>query len=502
MERNSRIGLGILLLAASLGVAGDVLLRDGPIGIGGFLATVALAVGFALLIQRLELPLRGAGYWIGGAVPLLALVLVWRASPPLILLTIFSITVGLVAAAMSAHRRPLESSGAWDLGVSWIATAAHAWLGIVPLVGKVQWGQIGWRPWNSTSGAVLRGAALAVPPLVVFAALFMSADAAFATHLTNLVRVDLELVMSHVVLAAVLTWLAAGYLFWVVLGDSSRVPRGESLGVRLGMLEVLIVLGSIILLFIAFIAVQSTYLFGGEEMVQATTGLTYAEYARSGFFEMAVAAGLVLPLLLFGIWAVRDEPTRRQRMIRGSAMLLVVLVFVIMGSAMLRMQLYQSAYGLTLPRIYATALIVWLAVVFTWFIATVLRGRARRFVAGAVVTAMAGVLLLAAMNPEARVVDANAERARSGASFDAAYAMRELGPDAVPALVAALPTVPAQDACVVAHHLVQEWGSGSREAQMESWRSWNLARARARDAVRENEATLRGLACAPAPRPG
>ena len=44
-------------------------------------------------------------------------------------------------------------------------------------------------------------------------------------------------------------------------------------------------------LFLAFVIVQLAVLFGGHDRVLRTTGLTYAEYARSGFWQLLAVAG-------------------------------------------------------------------------------------------------------------------------------------------------------------------------------------------------------------------
>jgi hypothetical protein len=77
--------------------------------------------------------------------------------------------------------------------------------------------------------------------------------------------------------------------------------------------------------------------------------------------------------------------------------------------------------------------------------------------------------------------------------------VRELSADAVPTLVAALPSLMEADRCATAHWLVQQWGTDAERDRGDDWRTWNYARATARRAVRENEAMLRGVACEPAP---
>ena len=49
---------------------------------------------------------------------------------------------------------------------------------------------------------------------------------------------------------------------------------------------VAIVLAALDLLFLVFVLVQFRYLFGGDAVVQVTAGLSYADYARRGFFEL------------------------------------------------------------------------------------------------------------------------------------------------------------------------------------------------------------------------
>ena len=64
------------------------------------------------------------------------------------------------------------------------------------------------------------------------------------------------------------------------------------------MSEIGPVLVAVDFLFLGFLLVQVRYLPGRSELVGALTGLSYAEYARRGFFELVTVAALILPLLL------------------------------------------------------------------------------------------------------------------------------------------------------------------------------------------------------------
>jgi hypothetical protein len=484
------------MIAAALGLVGELLLRVEPWGVNAPLAALALGAAYVTLARGAGRT-TGAEWWLLSAAAFAA-VFAWRESGPLLFLSVLSVIVSLGAASLAAHGRPLRASGTWAVLAEGVAMGLHTAFGAILLPFEIRRDSIAWGPWHSPTGGVIRGVMLAILPLVVFGVLFMSADPAFETMVMDLVRFDIELVASHVVLFGVFSWLAAGYLAWLLLNDGARVPSIERIGARLGVLEVGVVLALVTLLFVTFIAIQSTHLFGGEALVQRTTGLTYAEYARSGFFELVVASFLLLPLLLAAVWLVRDEPSAGRRVVQLLAGALVVLIYLIMGSALYRMRIYQEAYGLTQLRFYTTSFMAWLALVFMFFVGTVLRGRPQRFIGATVVTALAAVLLLAAVNPDARIAAANVTRAGAGAELDHAHLQGELGADAVPILLASLAQLPPADRCQVAEWLTRRWGTEARRDSDGDWRTFNWSRWRARALVRGQEPRLLALRCAPA----
>jgi len=337
-------------------------------------------------------------------------------------------------------------------------------------------------------GAAL-GAALAFPLLVVFGGLFTSADSVFGTVVAGAFDVDFGDLLSLVVLFAVWGALVAGYFRGALIHSLVPAAEGES-GLSLGIIPVATALGLVDLLFLVFVVIQLRYLFGGATLVLAAGGLTYAEYARRGFFELVTASALVLPLLTGADWLLRNEPAEHQRTFRQLATVLLLLLAVVMASALERMRLYVSAYGLSEIRLYSTAFMLYLAGVAAWFGWTALRGQRRRFAFGVLVQGFVVLGGLHLLNPDAVIVRTNLARPPVERPFDGWYAA-SLSADAVPVLLGAYPRLDATARCAVAAGLLRQ------RARLDhaDWRSWNFARHTARRLLRDQAARLHTELC-------
>jgi len=161
----------------------------------------------------------------------------------------------------------------------------------------------------------------------------------------------------------------------------------------------------------------------------------------------------------------------------------VLLTLVIVGVAIVRLGLYEQAYGLTMLRFACTAVAWWLGAVFL-LVGAAYAGlaRHRRWIFATIVASAAVlVLVLNAIDPESIVVRHNVERAAAIGKFDTDY-LRELSDDAVPALVAALPTLTEQDRATVVRHLCVNPRGSRRVPDDRSGLDLNLAATRAAEA--------------------
>ena len=436
----------------------------------------ALAFGFLLLVLVV---LHGRGLLhlpdsdrivLGVPAILLLGALIWRDSEMLFLVNLMALA-GLVAFARPVRvgiRAQLLESGVGDLLMRLFHAMRGAATGAWPLLGAVRGPDSARTP--GTRWAAGLGVLAISPVLLLFSLLLGSADPVFGQLLGNLV--DPEAVIQRVVPVLVYSWFGAGLLWALTRAPSARdvVPAGG----RVGSPMITGALAPIALLFLTFLLVQSRYLFGGRAVVMGTADLSFSDYARRGFFELVAISAMMLPILLLADWAASQHVEQDRGRFRRLALCLLVLLGGMLGSAVLRMSIYTDEYGLTELRLFTTVFMTWLAFVFAWFAATVLRGRRDRFTAGALGSALVTLLLLNAAGPDEVIVRMNAWRAGKGRPFDAAY-LASLGAGAVPAALAVLPALPANERCDGASRLFERWddaASGSRNVwTIERWRA-------------------------------
>jgi hypothetical protein len=317
---------------------------------------------------------------------------------------------------------------------------------------------------------VVRGTVLGGALLTPFGLLFWTGDAAFAELGQRIPFPSIDSLPGRV--------LAGSLVFLAAVGLALAAQRPLRTGVlripnRLSQWEWGIPLALLNALFLAFVIVQAAVLFGGHEHVLRTSGLTYAEYARQGFWQLLAAAALTF-LVIGAAWTFADTPRRSQRIVLRLLLgFLCALTMVVVASALRRLLLYEDAFGLTRLRFVAEATALWFGAIFALLIAAgaftaVRRQLARIVIAGTSV----GLLALSLLNPDGWIAERNVERWRETGRIDVAY-LQTLSADAVPAIATLPPELRSRALAPLAAQLADE----------EPWSSYNSSRASARDAI-------------------
>jgi hypothetical protein len=237
------------------------------------------------------------------------------------------------------------------------------------------------------------------------------------------------------------------------------------------------------LLYLAFSAVQFSYLFAG---MQLPAGIDYAQYARQGFFQLCIVAALNFVILTIVMPPASLAPGRLRLLINALATFLVGFSVIMLVSAHLRMNLYEAAYGYTFLRLLVHCFMLYLAVVFA---IGLLRIWLTRLPFG---RAFVGVSLLAFVainyfNIEGRVADWNLTRYEATEQIDVAY-LGELSFSGVPALMQLV----ASDDAILAYEaaaLLRDLHLAAGE-DYAPWQSYNWTRHRALDLIAANSVAV------------
>ncbi|MEU4740789.1 DUF4173 domain-containing protein [Actinosynnema sp. NPDC023658] len=301
--------------------------------------------------------------------------------------------------------------------------------------------------------------------LLVFVPLLAGADAAFANLLGSMTPDQPSGRPVVLFLAVGLATVGAAFLLAAPpqLDGASDLPR------TVARRDWALPVGALVVLFSAFVAVQVTTLFAGDEHVITTPGLTYADYARSGFWQLLAVTVLTLGVIAVVARLARLDSPDDRGWLRGLLGALSVLTLVIVASALTRMWLYQQAYGFTVLRVLVSGCELWLGVVYLLVLAAGVRMRAEWLARAVVGTGFAALVGLAVLNPDRFIAERNIERYHATGEIDVRY-LATLSDDAVPAL-AGLPD--DLRACALEF----------RRVPGDDWRSWNLGRQRAREAL-------------------
>ncbi|MDX6229544.1 MAG: hypothetical protein QOI76_2934 [Frankiales bacterium] len=383
--------------------------------------------------------------------------------PTLVLTAPWVIGLDLLA-ALGSFTAALVPGSTWfavlvtPLALPFAAVRGRSWIrpSLLRLFGR----RAGYAP----ASAWMFGLCAAAVGLTVFGALFSSADPAFRHLLDEAApNVQLRLVPARICFAAVVAIgvLCAGFVALSPPRLDALHPRPSRTAARqLWLTPVL----ALVVLFTAFVVVQFTVLFAGNQHILRTAGLTYADYAHQGFSQLVAVT--VLTLLVVGAvtrWAPKQTRVDR-RLLRLTLGLLCLLTLVIVASALRRLQLYDAAYGLTRLRVFAVAFVGWTGALLLLVLIAGLRLRGDWLPQAAVASAGVALLVLTAANPDALIARTAVSRYEHTGQIDAAY-LAGLSADAAPA-VRALPA--GMRGCV--------WMPMVPGPQ--DWRSWNLSRVR------------------------
>lgn len=234
---------------------------------------------------------------------------------------------------------------------------------------------------NSKTGSKVRmialGLSISLPLTLIVAALLSSADAGVAAmikHIGKLFTEDFFEILWEILFGL----LAGAWMFAAMYCATNNVRYPEICDAvfeqKLENKHIIPTLGlcasvtPICLLYTVYVVSQISY-FCSAFFGRLPDTMSYAEYARRGFFELCAIAVLNLIVILVTTGCCKRIEGKQPKAAKIYGCVLCLFTLFIIATAIAKMVLYIDAYGLTRLRLYTTWFMVLLAIVFVVILA-------------------------------------------------------------------------------------------------------------------------------------
>ena len=331
------------------------------------------------------------------------------------------------------------------------------------------------------SRALLRGALLTVPLVIVLVALLASADPIISWGTDRITSwlpdwsFPARLVFFLFLLAVTLGANALG-----MRQASARLPQFPDVPGRIsiGMTEQRMILWSAAVILWLFVALQVSY-FIHPPPAALGTGVTFAEFARRGFGELSFAVTIVGAIIIILEYARPATLSDRDRAtLQRLDFALIIALELILISAFRRVLLYENAYGFTDSRLIAQVYMAGMALALAALAWEISRGSISvSFGRRVAEIALGALTVLVFWNSQAWIANKNIDRIATGGKFDAGY-LATLSRDATPTLIKRLPEIPEGQRGIIEVRLACRNVPGELR-----WFEWNRSVVAAKEAL-------------------
>ncbi len=401
----------------------------GPAYGGGAAAWLSALIGGVAAAVALPLAKPGIGWFLVGLVITVTVAYAARYGPrqdgrkervvrlAWVVLALALLAIGtFLNAYWLAYIAILGALGLFSLAVSGghsvraiLFAAVAIWLAFFRAIPWLVKGANSWqraREKQTTVSRTFVAVLITIVLLLIFGALFASADPAFSKILSDLLPDFTFGSIRRAVIYTVLGGLFTAGAIFIVLAPPDLSGLESPATRRIGRVELLLPLGGLALLFAGFVAVQFRFLFAGEP----PAGLSFSQYAVQGFGQLVVVTLLTLLVIACASrWSPRETSADRA-VLRSILGVLVLLSLVIVASAVYRMWLYMDELGWTRERLFFGSVEIFLGFAFVLVLAAGIRLRAAWFPRAAIASFAVLLLALGALNPERFIAHQNVQR--------------------------------------------------------------------------------------------
>ena len=186
---------------------------------------------------------------------------------------------------------------------------------------------------------------IVIPVIIIILALLSSADMIFNNIFNNffdiLKKFSIDNFLGRLITMFILFIYLGSTISYLIFGFSKEEDKNiNEHKIENFTIKLLLTSLNIIYIFFDFIQIRSLIFH------QGLTNINYAEYARSGFFQLMFISVINIVIILLS-----KKSNKETRYNNAMGIIMILLTFVIIVSSFLRMYMYESAYGYTLLRL-------------------------------------------------------------------------------------------------------------------------------------------------------
>jgi hypothetical protein len=328
---------------------------------------------------------------------------------------------------------------------------------------------------------VMIGLAIALPLLIVVISLLSSADGAFGEMLFSapnwMNNLALDEILIRGIWAGIFCFAFFGYLWGFIdskIYERESESEGERVKWKLDPIILVTVLIAINTVYVIFVVLQFSYLFGAW-LGGLPEGSSYADYARSGFFELVAVTTINFVIMLGTLVYSGQEHSLLQKINNMMLYILVGCSGVMLYSAYTRLVLYEEVYGYTTIRFLVHAFMIFLALLL---VIAGLRIHLHNIplAKAYIVISLLAYVVINYVGMDTIITEKNIERYRVSGVIDVDY-LGSLSTDAIPLLL----ELNKEESGMIQEHLHERWLELSQQDR--PWQSFNLSSYRAERAL-------------------
>ncbi len=282
---------------------------------------------------------------------------------------------------------------------------------------------------SETKRNIIKGIIISIPLIFVLILLLSSADKMFNYFIINAFKfnnLNFSETLGHLLLVLVLFFYFFGFM-WSFNYPFEIFSYNKKNKTELDGTIIITLLVLINILYAIFCAIQTKYLYGNNDKI-LPDGLSYAQYAREGFFQLVTVTIINLLIILI---ITKMGKYHHDKAIKLSKVLMnIILLFtlIMLYASHYKLSLYEDAYGFTFLRFFVHYTILAIFILIILFSIGIWRPKIN-LMKYSIVLLIVMYLFINFFNADKFIANKNFDRYEKINKIDASY-ITHLTPDA------------------------------------------------------------------------